>query len=425
MGRKLLSLTLKLPYEGIDNAGGALVVSHYSHLSEYFDISTWAPDSADNRTAERSGVVGARDVNVVQSSWARRTVLGKVVALVVRVALPVLPDVDFLLQCLFCRRLRRVIKDAEVVEFQWFEYMSLGPIVRLLNPRAARIGVVHDVVSQSIERRTSSLPEPLRRVYLGMVRIQESFVLRSVSDVVVLSAKDRDLVCDRFPGARVTILDPPLSGYERERSESACSLAAKGAVSEGCTASVSFGMFAAFHRSENDDAANWLLKELWSDVIREVPAARLYLVGGGPSERLIRTASAMPSVQVTGYVKSMEDYYSLVDNVIIPLRLGAGVKFKTIEAMIRGKNLVLTSVASEGVAASECFFCLSDEAVEISAAMVELALNLNPEKARAARENALQALIGRYELDSYKSGLNTVYGCADRSGLGSSPSAGV
>ena len=79
------------------------------------------------------------------------------------------------------------------------------------------------------------------------------------------------------------------------------------------------------------------------------PDARLALVGSNPSAEVL--ALAGERVQVTGSISSeaLTARYRGARVAIVPLRFGAGVKLKVVEAMREGVPLVTTGVGAQGL----------------------------------------------------------------------------
>ncbi|HLY26065.1 MAG TPA: glycosyltransferase family 4 protein, partial [Aggregatilineales bacterium] len=100
----------------------------------------------------------------------------------------------------------------------------------------------------------------------------------------------------------------------------------------------------------NLDAALYLSHDIFPLIRREVPAARLWLVGNNPPEAL--RALAAPDVIVTGHVPDVRAYFQRATAFISPLRMGAGIKNKMLEAMAMGKALVATPISGEGIGLS-------------------------------------------------------------------------
>ena len=104
-----------------------------------------------------------------------------------------------------------------------------------------------------------------------------------------------------------------------------------------------------FRHAPNVDAAHWLLTELWPAMARELPDARLHIVGSAAPEWL-RSQNA-PGVQIHDSIsdEALHALYERSRVALVPLRFGAGAKGKTLEAMQRGVALVSTRFGVEGL----------------------------------------------------------------------------
>ena len=106
---------------------------------------------------------------------------------------------------------------------------------------------------------------------------------------------------------------------------------------------------AGFQHTPNVDAAVWFVTNIWPEVKRKYRDIRLYLVGSNPTEQVQKLQSE--DVIVTGFVTDdeLEDYYSKIKLVVVPLRSGAGVKGKIIEAIYHKVPVITTSIGIEGI----------------------------------------------------------------------------
>jgi GT2 family glycosyltransferase len=129
---------------------------------------------------------------------------------------------------------------------------------------------------------------------------------------------------------------------------------------------------AGFGHPPNVDAAEWLVRDIMPLVRREIPDAHLYLVGSNPTRAVQQLASE--SITVTGYVSddALSEFYRTARVAIVPLRFGAGVKSKVIEAMHNGIPLVTTPTGAQGVAGLELLVPVSDEPARLAKEIVLL-----------------------------------------------------
>lgn len=104
-----------------------------------------------------------------------------------------------------------------------------------------------------------------------------------------------------------------------------------------------------FNHRPNEDAVLWFVDKVWPKFKSQYPESEFIVAGSNPTKK-IRDISC-PGVVVTGYIsdEELENYYSSCKVCVIPLRYGAGVKGKTIEAMYNGIGIVSTSIGIEGL----------------------------------------------------------------------------
>jgi GT2 family glycosyltransferase/glycosyltransferase involved in cell wall biosynthesis len=106
---------------------------------------------------------------------------------------------------------------------------------------------------------------------------------------------------------------------------------------------------AGFRHPPNEDAAKWLVESVMPIVWAARPSVNLVLAGSSPTEQVLALAS--DKVAVTGSL-SAEDLASQYDQAcvaVVPLRFGAGVKLKVLEAMVERVPLVTTTVGIQGL----------------------------------------------------------------------------
>jgi glycosyltransferase involved in cell wall biosynthesis len=107
---------------------------------------------------------------------------------------------------------------------------------------------------------------------------------------------------------------------------------------------------AGFAHEPNEDAALWFVKMILPIILKREPSVRIWLVGSNPTHK-IRDLASDPSIAVTGFVtdEQLAAYYANARVVVAPLRYGAGLKGKVVEAMRFGVPIVTTPFGVQGM----------------------------------------------------------------------------
>ncbi|WP_299127024.1 glycosyltransferase [uncultured Winogradskyella sp.] len=137
-----------------------------------------------------------------------------------------------------------------------------------------------------------------------------------------------------------------------------------------------------FLHPPNYDAVLYLKQSIWPLIRQQLPKAELHIYGAYESQKVTQLHNEKEGFFIKGFA---EDVNAIMQNAkvcLAPLRFGAGLKGKLIDAMQNGTPCVMSSIAAEGMFDSE----LSDnynsgcntEPVEVSQ-QVNGFINENPE----------------------------------------------
>lgn len=149
---------------------------------------------------------------------------------------------------------------------------------------------------------------------------------------------------------------------------------------------------AGFAHPPNIDAAHWLVGEILPRVQAMLPDATLVLAGSNPTNAIRALGDGRLDIIVTGSLSesALAALYGAMRVALVPLRIGAGVKGKVVEALQQGLPLVTTSVGAQGLPGLETVVPVLDEAGAIAAALVAL-LQDDPLWVARSREQAAYA----------------------------------
>ena len=97
----------------------------------------------------------------------------------------------------------------------------------------------------------------------------------------------------------------------------------------------------------NYQGALWFAGEVFPQIAKSLPDARVYFVGSGPPRALREIAG--PKIVVTGSVADVRPYLQSAHAVIAPLLIARGIQNKVLEAMAMAKPVVATREATRSL----------------------------------------------------------------------------
>lgn len=123
----------------------------------------------------------------------------------------------------------------------------------------------------------------------------------------------------------------------------------------------------------NADAVIWFVENVWHSVRAEHPGSTFLVVGGGASKALVDRCAQIPGVSFLGFVDDLRDAYAQASIFVAPMRFGAGIKVKVVDAMYRGFPIVSTHCGVEGIGArSPDEYIVADSASHFASAINRL-----------------------------------------------------
>lgn len=104
-----------------------------------------------------------------------------------------------------------------------------------------------------------------------------------------------------------------------------------------------------FRHAPNWDAVLQLKQHLWPGIRQKLPKAELHIYGAYPPPKATQLHNAKEGFCVKGWVDDALQAMSQARVLLAPLRFGAGIKGKLIDAMAVGTPSVTTLIGAEGI----------------------------------------------------------------------------
>ncbi|MBA4321650.1 MAG: hypothetical protein C0408_02415 [Odoribacter sp.] len=146
----------------------------------------------------------------------------------------------------------------------------------------------------------------------------------------------------------------------------------------------------------NISGLKWFIKEVWPIVLTAIPAAKFYIAGRNASEKTT-TFLQGPNIFYSGEVESSSLYINDKSVMVVPLFSGSGIRMKIIEGMSRGKSIVATHRAAEGLDYENKKNIFVTSGVSLFASYI-IELLTNPDLRREMGENAIKNVRKNYNI---------------------------
>jgi glycosyltransferase involved in cell wall biosynthesis len=229
----------------------------------------------------------------------------------------------------------------------------------VLKPRSKIIYFGHDLHFLRIEREFAVTAEPALVESARQWKARELAVFDAVDQVYYPSQIEIDVIRNEAPQVKASAI--PLYVLDVQQQAHYNWEQRKDIL-----------FVAGFGHPPNVDGLIWFVDEVMPLVWQECPELSLHVVGSNAPAAVTKLANER--VWIHGYL-SDEDLalqYASARMVAVPLRFGAGVKGKVLEAVQYGVPLVTTAVGAEGLPDADSVFNIEDTAAGFAAALVEL-----------------------------------------------------
>ena len=196
----------------------------------------------------------------------------------------------------------------------------------------------HNIEHQIWERHITIEKKWLKKTYLSIqnkrLKTFEINAFNKVDAIVTITDEDKKgiskLIGDKIIHTTVTGIN--LENYEAKEEAKKVN---------------SVFHFASMDWLPNIEAVDWLLQNVWNDVLKQKPEAQLILAGRGMPQRF--QALKQKNITVIENVKSAQDFYQYYDIMLVPLFSGSGLRIKLVEGLAYGKPIITTTIGAEGI----------------------------------------------------------------------------
>ena len=158
-----------------------------------------------------------------------------------------------------------------------------------------------------------------------------------------------------------------------------------------------------FKHMPNWDSVLYLKHHIWPLIRKKLPAVELHIYGAYVSEKARQLNNKKDGFIIKGWISDKSEAFKNARVCLSPLRFGAGLKGKLIDAMVFGTPSVTTSIGAEGIKDDLLWNgFISDDPEEI--AQLAFHLYTNQTDWHTAQLNGVKLLNTNFDGELYKNG---------------------
>lgn len=226
----------------------------------------------------------------------------------------------------------------DIVILEWTQMLLLIEEIKKIYPNAKYVASEHDVTFLGVKRKAvgekNRIKSKWKYIQYENTKRRELHALDECDLIFTHNEKDKKLLIDNGLCSEKIQVEIPYyhiskMNWRRKNND--------------------ILFFGSMSREENEVSVIWFIENVMP-LIEELPS-RFVIIGGGVSELLKKYES--DKIHFTGYVDSIDHYFSEAMCFVAPLQLGAGIKVKVLEAFCTGIPVITNEIGIEGIPARD------------------------------------------------------------------------
>lgn len=335
---KVLYISRFSIYEGVPHAGGNTVYYYSSNLAKNSSNDIRILSFA---TSEELDKIKPEDHNIKQYCipWNKnafgmiKSISSKLNPFTKYCNMIALYHIDELIEKLIAIR-NEFIPDIVIVE--WTQLVLAIDKIKEVFSDSVYVASEHDVTFQAFQRKYKYEKNIIKKVYKYFqfinIRNREIYSLNKYDLVLVHNKKDVQLLKETHWLTSnilpiVAYFHQSVKKYERKNKN--------------------IIYYGALSRTENIESVKWFINNVMPK-LKDLDITFL-VIGGGLTDELKKYESS--KIHFTGYVDTIDDYFSVAMCFVAPIIMGAGIKVKVLEALYSGITVLTNDVGIEGIPA--------------------------------------------------------------------------
>ena len=275
------------------------------------------------------------------------------------------------------KKVEQIVRKAEKYDFVFIDRSLFGVIARALKEEGYKGKILTSFQNVEVLYMDAKVPKhlPFRSVLVHCADKNDKWSCSSSDIVIALNDRDKAELKERYQRDADVLIPVTLSDrLERQPNKTAKTVQRVKCLSIGAY----FG--------PNNEGILWFVQHVLPHVEVEYK-----IVGKGMGKLKQENLDLLRDIEVISDAPSLAPYFEEADVMVLPIFAGSGMKVKTCESLMNGKNIIATDEALEGYAIEEgvsAWRCNTAE--EYIACIKDFAQHPRPRFNQAARQCFLE-----------------------------------
>ncbi len=337
--REIIYISMCTPFDNVGHAGGKTLNFYINKFSDELNVTIISKVLPDEKEKINLSKTKYRQIYIEKNHGLKRG-LDILMSMNSKVN-PLYKYGNTLLKATYLayeKALKKLKVDGykpDIVILEWTEMLLFIDVVKRYFPNAKYVSSEHDVSflgkQRLFQNENNKLKRFIKYLYYKSIKKHELQCINKCDLTVTHNFKDYNLLLENgINNKKLGIISPYYDNFKDciRRSENKDIL-----------------FYGAMNRKENYLSAIWFIDNVMP-LLTDLDV-RFIVIGNKPPKCLLKKQSK--SVVITGFIEDISSYFSTGMCLVAPLKFGAGIKVKILEALSSGIIVLTNSIGIEGI----------------------------------------------------------------------------
>jgi len=232
------------------------------------------------------------------------------------------------------RRVKKIVAMAQEYDYVFIDRSVFGIIAKALKKSGYKGKIITFFHNVEVPYFRAKLSHNwlARLLLLGCIDKNDKYSCKYSDKLIVLNERDRNEIKIRYGRLAESVIPISLADKCQNKPQS-----------QEMTSEKPLCMFLGSYFPPNNEGIIWFAKNVLPHV-----SIRMKIVGKGMAQLRNDEPKLMKDIEIASDVPNLEPFFEEADIMILPIFSGSGMKVKTCESLMYGKNIIGTNEAFEG-----------------------------------------------------------------------------